>query len=110
MPVKRTQAKASRRLDEFKREALVDGPHSVLLAGLAYHPRYGCFSAMPEDLQAAALVEIEADWRVHGAKLMEWWKQGGDTGGKAPTPYSRPHGPDTLPWAAEKFGIPGETA
>lgn len=110
MPVKRTLAKSGRRLDEYKREQLLDGPHELLLAGLGYHPHYGCFGVMPDELQAAAMVEMELDWRTHGTRLMEWWNQGGDTGGEAPSRFAQPRGPDTLPWAAQTFGIPGETA
>ena len=112
MPVKRTRAKRRRRLDDYKRQQLLEGPDSVLLAAVGYlaPTRTLRFSETPPDEQAAILADMERDWLTHGPELMAWWKQGADAdlSGHKPWTFVIPGGPETLPWAATQFST-GET-
>ena len=109
MPVKRTLAKRSRRLDDYKRQQLLEGPDSVLLAAVGYlaPTRTLRFSEATPEEQAAILADMERDWLTHGPELMAWWKQGADAdlSRHKPWAYVVAGGPETLPWAATQFGI-----
>ena len=108
MPVKRSLIKASRRLDEYKRQQLLLGPDSELLAGVGYLTA-ATFDAMSEADQAQALAEMKRDWRANREELLNWWNQGKDAShyGFKPWIFVMPQGPDTPPWAEEQFGLPG---
>lgn len=108
MPVKRTHTKRSRRLDDYRRQQLLEGPDSVLLAGTGYLRAAASFDQMSADDQAEAMDDMRRDWAVHGAELMAWWMLGEDapSDGVKPWAWVPAGGPDRLPWAAEQFGLP----
>lgn len=110
MPVKRTVSKRSRRLDDYRRQQLLDGPDASLLAGVGYLRAAASFDQMSADDQAQAMADMARDWAVHGAELMAWWRLGKDapTDGVKPWAFVSAGGPDTLPWAAEQFGLPDD--
>lgn len=112
MPVKRTLAKRSARLCDYKRCQLIEGPADTMLAGVGYLAGYN--AGFLDQLDAAEQVEVlavmERDWRVNREELMAWWNAGKDAPSFSPKVWIYPgHGsPDTLPWAAQQFDN-GET-
>jgi len=83
-------------LDEAKALQLLAGPDVRLVAGGGY-----------SDPSQAALEQMRADWRQHGAALLAWWR--GDDSAFAFKPWHFvPRDPECLPWAAAEFGEPGD--
>lgn len=105
MPVKRTQAKRSRRLDQYCRQQLLEGPDASLLAGVGYLTA-ATFEEMRADDQAQALAQMERDWRANRDELLAWWNQGpeADQTGFKPWVFVVPEGPSSPPWAERQFG------
>ncbi|KFL47143.1 hypothetical protein IL54_2566 [Sphingobium sp. ba1] len=93
MPVKRTKAKRSLRLDEYRRQQLLEGPDACLLAGVGYLTT-ATFSQMDASAQALAMADMRADWGRNRDALLQWWSE------RAPDPAT----PDALPWAERHFG------
>jgi hypothetical protein len=92
MPVKRTKAKRSLRLDEYRRQQLLEGPDACLLAGVGYLTT-ATFDQMDASGQATALTDMRADWVRNRDALLQWWSE------RAPDPAT----PDALPWAERRF-------
>lgn len=112
MPVKRSLAKRSKRLCDYKRLQLLEGPEETLLGGVGYLAGYnaGFLDQLGTAEQAEVLATMERDWRANRDELMAWWNAGRDAPHFSPKPWIFPHygTPDTLPWAAEQFDN-GET-
>jgi hypothetical protein len=90
MPLKRRVDKR-RNFCEAKREQLLFGPDSWLIAGEGYFatPPVARWDQFTPAQMHAALSAMKADWERHGPTLMQEWRQ---TFAQA------------LPWAAEQFG------
>lgn len=93
MPIKRTKAKRSLRLDEYRRQQLLEGPDACLLAGVGYLTT-ATFDQMDAGAQAAAMADMRADWVRNRDALLQWWSE------RAPDPAT----PDALPWSERYFG------
>jgi hypothetical protein len=91
-------------LDDNKIEQLIEGPDHCLLSGIGYFRRELYFQ-MDEEQRVEVLAEMERDWRIHGARIMDWWKLGPDAPPICSVPwiFPRPGPAGTLPWAAEYF-------
>lgn len=109
MPTNRTRrARVSDvELDQFKRQAMFQGPEAVLIAGEGYYPNTARSDLRTEAEHDAAIAAMRVDWDRHGAALMHWWNTA------VPLPkaerdgsYVPPGGPDTKPWAWHRFGKP----
>jgi hypothetical protein len=115
MPTNRTRRSRlwQDRLDDYKRWQLIEGPDAV---GRCYGiERTGYLIApswaeMSEVERVNARLKMKADWQVHHAELMVWWRLGKDAPRFSPKPWIFPrHGSlHELPWAAEEFGLPDE--
>ena len=72
MPVKRTNAKGSRRLNDWRRPQLLYGPDYWLLAGVEYLAliHSPTFNRADVDEQTEVLAAMERDWRARGAVLL----------------------------------------
>ena len=106
MPVKRTLAKRSRRLDDYKRQQLLEGPEELKLPGVGYLAGRGrTLEALPLAVRAEVLAEMELDWTENKAELTAWWNAGEGAPHFSPMPwiFPLPGGPDRKPWAAERF-------
>jgi hypothetical protein len=109
MPVKRRVGKA-RQFDDSKRQQLLEGPDACLFAGEGYlHSiSVGSFALASPEEQASVLEAMRADWARFGAEMMEHWRAGEPEPIERPCVLPRLGSPDSLPWAAEQFGEPGE--
>lgn len=106
MPVKRTLAKASRRLDDHKIEQLLEGPERCLLAGVGYIGRM-FFWDMDHNQKAELLADIEVDWRENGERMVAWWIDlDAEPICSVPWIFPLPGGPGTRPWAWWEFDAP----
>jgi hypothetical protein len=109
MPTNRTvrTRRWSPELNVYRRQSLLLGPDTVLLAGAAYY-RMGCnnLHLATEEQHTAALAAMRLDWAAHRQALLAWWIAGEDTGGPKPWAWVYPRGPGTRPWAWWKFDAP----
>ncbi len=92
-------------LDPYKREQLLFGPETVLLAGVGYYTRHGPneIAGLSDAERAGPEAEMERDWRTHRADLLAWWNDPAERLRAKFTTNDEPGGPGTRPWAAERF-------
>lgn len=91
-------------LDDYKWQSLLEGPESILLAGMGYH-RY--MDATTDAEREAALEEMRQDWEHHREQLLQWWiGAADDTVRRKPWVFPMRGGPGTRPWAWWEFDAP----
>lgn len=93
MPLKRRIEKAAA-LDDWHREMLIDGPESMLLAGVGFMAgrRAAVFDAANPDEKAAVLRDMRQAWERHGARIAAEHRSmcGQDAAIWAETAFARP--------------------
>jgi hypothetical protein len=107
MPTNRTKrTRHHAGLDYWKLEQLVTG--APLIAGVGYGAPFlnGC-NYWTEEEWAAVDDAMRADWQLHGAAFMAWWRGETETYTAAYAAIGgQRRAPSVTPWALTKFGEP----
>jgi hypothetical protein len=105
MPVKRRVSKARKRLDAEELEDLFYGPGTALINGCGYLGPHGdgMWQDKPEEVKAAVLDAMRADWGRQSATVLAVWAA---RDAHALWCAERFHGSPAEPWAQREFGEP----